>query len=167
MTRRILGAGEVQASIPVIFSKITSGGANCLAEILGSDPDLQGSVDWDRAETLGKVRASEEDVIRKEMYVQHQIIYSRDGAFPVLDGQGRPPVGLEWQKNRHHCLVISGEPHLINAKNSVVNPGSQEEATFQNANKEVQGYKKPLWTAQIWTARTALFLIRLFATAIG
>ena len=38
---RILGAGE----IPVIFSKV-SGGADCSAEILGSDPDLQGSVDW-------------------------------------------------------------------------------------------------------------------------
>ena len=157
----------MQASIPVIFSKITSGGANCLAEILGSDPDLQGSVDWDRAETLGKVRASEEDVIRKEMYDQQQIIYSRDGAFPVLDAQGRPPAGLEWQKNPHHGLVISGEPHLINAKKWVVNPCSQDEATFQNANKEVQNNRRTLLTAQIWTARTVLFLIRLFATAIG
>ena len=157
----------MQASIPVIFPKIMSGGAACLAEILGSDPALQGSVDRDRAETLCKVRASEKDVITKDLYGIHQIIYSKDGKFPTLDPQGQPPADLTWQNNSHHGLVISGEPHLINAKNLVVDEGSQEEATFQDANKEVQGNRKTLWTAAKWTARTALFLIRLFATAIG
>ena len=157
----------MQASIPVIFSKIMSGGAGCLEEILGSDPDLQGSVDWDRAETLGKVRASPEDVITKAMYDKHQIIYSRDGTFPVLDDKGRPPEALEWQKNSLHGLVIRGERHLIDAKISVVNPGSPEADTFQAANRDVQGGRKTLLTAGIWTARTVLFLIRLFATVIG
>ena len=75
--RPILGAGEVQTRIPEIFSKI-SGGAACLEVILGSDPDLQESVDWDSDETLRKVRASPEDVIKKAMYPEHQIIYSKD-----------------------------------------------------------------------------------------
>ena len=157
----------MQASIPVIFSNISSGGADCLAEILCSDPGLQGPVDWDRAETLGKVRASEEDVITKAKYDEYQIIYSMDGTFPVLDDNGQPPAGLEWQKNRHHGLVINYELHLIAAKGVVVQPGSPEEATFQAANKEVQELESTFSTARKWTARTALFLIRLFATAIG
>jgi hypothetical protein len=167
LTRRILGAGEVQASIPEIFSKIMSGGADCLAEILGSDPGLQGSVDWDRAETLGKVRASPEDVITKAKYAEHEIIYSKDGKFPVLDAQGQPPAGLEWQKNRHHGLVISSESHLISVYREVVEAGSPEFTTFLAANKEVQQFRPTLLTAEIWTARTVLFLIRLFATVIG
>ena len=112
--RPILGAGEVQTRIPEIFSKI-SGGAACLEVILGSDPDLQESVDWDSDETLRKVRASPEDVIKKAMYPEHQIIYSKDGKFPVLDVCGQPPAGLDWQKTALHGLVICGEKYLIKA----------------------------------------------------
>ena len=167
MTWRILGAGEIPVSV-ISFSKISGGGAGCLAEILGSDPDPQGSVDWDRHETLGKVRASPEDVITKEMYREHQIIYSQDGTFPLLNCDCQPPAGLEWQKSRDHCLVISGKNHLITAVNEVVCRSSQEAVTFLEANREIQKQKGERFsTAGIWTARTGLFLIRMFATAIG
>ena len=168
MTWRILGAGEIPVSV-ISFSKISGGGAGCLAEILGSDPDPQGSVDWDRNETLGKVRASPEDVITKEMYDEHQIIYSKDGEFPLLNLDGQPPEGLEWQKSRDHCLVISGKNHLKAAVDKAAPNGSQEDTTFQEVKRDVQEKKKgeKLLTGVKWTAKTALFLIRMFATAIG
>ena len=136
--------------------------AVCLADILGSSPDR--TEDWDRAETLGKVRARREDVITQEKYRDHGIIYSKEGRFPILDTEGQPPAGLEWQTNPQHGLVIRGETHLIQAFKRV---GSEHLKTFQDANKEVQGRPKKLSTAGVWTARTALFLIRLFATVIG
>jgi len=122
---------------------------------------------WDRAETLGKVRARPEDVITKEKYRDHGIIYSKEGRFPILDTDGQPPAGLdslEWQTNPQHGLVIRGETHLIQAFKRV---GSEHLKTFQDANKEVQGRTNKPSKARVWTARTALFLIRLFATVIG
>ena len=124
-------------------------------------------MDWDREETIGKVRASQGDVITKHMYCEHQIIYSRWGEFPVLDELGLPPAGLEWQKTPQHGLVINGNAHLIKAVEVVINGGSEQEKTFLAANQKVQGYPSKLSTAAISTARTCLFLIRLFATAIG
>ena len=140
--------------------------AVCLADILRSSPDRTEDIldSWDRAETLGKVRARSEDVITKEKYGDHGIIYSKKGRFPILDTDGRPPAGLEWRTNPQHGLVICGETHLIQAVKRV---GSEHLKTFQDANKEVQGRPKKLSTAGVWTARTALFLIRLFATVIG
>jgi len=170
LTRRILCAGEVlEASFPAIFSKIISGGVDCFNEILCSVPDLPGSVDWDRAETLGKVRASREDVITKAKYSTEGIIYSKSGQFPHLDKSGNPPLGLEWQKSSHHGLVINSQTQLIKAVEEVVGAHSVEDKTFQAANRVVQGKapKERLSAAVVWTAKTALFLIRLFATAIG
>ena len=136
--------------------------AVCLADILGSSPDR--TEDWDRAETLGKVRARREDVITQEKYRDHGIIYSKEGRFPILDTEGQPPAGLEWQTNPQHGLVIRGETHLIQAVERV---GCEHSETFQDANKEVQGRTNKPSKARVWTARTALFLIRLFATVIG
>jgi len=140
--------------------------AVCRADILGSSPDR--TEDWDRAETLGKVRARREDVITQEKYRDHGIIYSKEGRFPILDTEGQPPAGLEWQTNPQHGLVIRGETHLIEAVERAV-PGSEIDETFQGANREVQGRPgtRKLSTALVWRARTALFLIRLFATVIG
>ena len=164
--------------LPEIFLKISEG-AVCRDEILGSDPDLQGSVDWNLEETLGKVRASHEDVITKDKYRHYRIIYSEDGKFPVLDVHGQPPAGLEWQKTALHGLVISGQNMLIQAVDGVIGSSRAFETIFQDANIEVQQTankeveqttqerRQPFSVAQIWRARTALFLIRLFSTAIG
>jgi hypothetical protein len=158
LTRRILdaGSGEVQKRISAV----------CLDDILRSSPDRK--EDWDRAETLGKVRAKPEDVITKEEYGDYEIIYSKNGDFPILDPAGNPPASLDWRINRHHGLVIRGETHLIEAVERAV-PGREIDETFQDANREVQGRpeNRKLLTALVWTARTALFLIRLFATVIG
>jgi hypothetical protein len=164
LTRRILGAGE----IPEIFSKIT-GGPSCFEEILSSDPDLQEHVDWDREETIGKIEASPMDVITKEKYADNNILYSANGDFPILDAAGNPPENLQWQKTPHHGLVICGKSHLTNAAQDVVDStGAQD--TFEAANRELQkqqaGYKT-FSQSKTWMARTALSLIRLFATLIG
>ena len=182
LMRQILGAGVAHPPgnqpLPVIFLTISEG-AVCRDEILGSDPDLQGSVDWNLEETLGKVRASHEDVITKDKYRHYRIIYSEDGKFPVLDVHGQPPAGLEWQKTALHGLVISGKNMLIKAVEGVIGSSRAFDNTFQDANKEVQEtaneeveqttYKRRKYhsVAQKWKARTALFLIRLFSTAIG
>jgi hypothetical protein len=144
-------------------------GSACREEILESGPDEPGSVDWDLEDTLDKVRASEKDVITKEMRVEHEIIYSEDGKFPVLGVDGHPPAHLAWQNNPHHGLVINGEDHLIAAVKRVVVHSSPNKTTFDAANRSVQGKKEKtkLSQAKEWTAKTALFLIRLFATAIG
>ena len=124
-------------------------------------------MDWDLVETLGKVRASPEDIITKAKYPQPEVLYSKDGEFPVLDCDERPPAHLEWQKTPLHGLVICGEKHLIQAVQDVVQRGSEHYNTFNNAKIQVQGEKYSKSKASIWTARTALFLIRLFATTIG
>ena len=103
------------------------------------------------------------------MYYEHQIIYSKDGEFPLLNLDGQPPEGLEWQKSRDHCLVISGKNHLKAAVDKAAPNGSQEDTTFQEVKRDVQEKKKgeKLLPGVKWTAKTALFLIRMFATAIG
>ena len=192
MTRRILGAGVppqpawvsesgplrkiisaegsacLEEILRVIISMLSFGSA-CREEILESGPDEPGSVDWDLEDTLDKVRASEKDVITKEMRVEHEIIYSEDGKFPVLGVDGHAPAHLAWQHNPHHGLVINGEDHLIAAVKRVVVHSSPNKTTFDAANRSVQGKKEKtkLSQAKQWTAKTALFLIRLFATAIG
>ena len=161
-------AGAVQARINA-----------CRDEILGSSPGI--TEDWDRNETLGKVRASLEDVITKQGYTEHGIIHSADGRFPVLNADGLPPAELAWQESPHHGLVICGETHLILAVKAVAPDRSAEQTTFEAANREVQAANREVqaanrevqankWrisVAKVWMARTALFLIRLFATVIG
>jgi hypothetical protein len=102
------GAGEHSCNI--FEDSIWRSRCRLLAEILDNDPGLQGSVDWDHAETLGKVRASPKDVITKAKYNKHQIIYSKDRRFPVLDMKGLPPADLDGK--RTVTTVLSLEANL-------------------------------------------------------
>lgn len=134
-----------------------------------------GPVDWDRSETLGKVRASESDVVRKEQYAEHDVLYSADGRFPILDAAGNPPVDLNWQKSRHYGLVINAETHLHAATVMVLeNSEPSVRRVFQAANRAYQTARSDrpqgatrFSKSKVWEARTALYLIRLFATTIG
>jgi len=145
---------------------------------LDSDPDST-PVDWDRSETLGKVRADKDQVISKDLLATKGIIYSKDGSFPIMNpATYEPPAALQWQKTRLHGLLISGESLWIKAVDSAIRKGTpnarERESTFEKAKREAEanhpeggGERTRISTGAVWIARTALFLVRLFATAIG
>lgn len=162
--------------LPALFSK--DGGAECYQSILDSEPNPDTEEFWDRSETLGKVRAVPGQVIRKDRFLEKRIIYSEDGSFPILGPEtGEPPDDLQWQKTPLHGLLINGSGLLKQALEIAIAEGTSRadefDRAYKSANEEAQAShpdppkSQGLSTAEVWLPRTALFLIRCFATAIG
>jgi hypothetical protein len=146
-------------------------GLACYDEILQSEPDPEDSPDSDLNETLGKVWAKDDDVITKAGLFAENIIYSENGKFPILGTDSKPPVDTQWQHTPNHGLLINGMSHVLDAVDTTVQSIKQKK-TFQAVNKEVQakaaeGKPAKFSKEEVWRARSALYLIRLFASAIG